>query len=66
MDAHSSRGMQAVIVTDPHLISEVLAPGAEVEKSIDLVYSHFNVVSLLSPYQADSFQWLLQQCRACC
>lgn len=37
--------MQAVIVTDPHLVSEILAPGAEVEKSIDLVYSHFNVVS---------------------
>lgn len=40
--------MQAVIVTDPHLVSEILAPGNEVEKSIDLVYSHFNVVSLLS------------------
>ncbi|KAK9826059.1 hypothetical protein WJX74_008792 [Apatococcus lobatus] len=37
--------IQAVIVTDPYIISEILAPGAEVEKSIDLVYSHFDVLN---------------------
>lgn len=37
--------MQAVVVTDPYLVSEVLSKETEIEKSIEGVYSKFNVVS---------------------
>ena len=36
---------QAVVVTDPYLISDVLSKETEIEKSIEGVYSKFNVVS---------------------
>lgn len=36
---------QAVVVTDPYLVSEVLSKETEIEKSIEGVYSKFNVVS---------------------
>lgn len=36
---------QAVVVTDPFLVAHVLDRSNEVEKSIDTVYSKFNVVS---------------------
>ncbi|KAK9807492.1 hypothetical protein WJX72_000759 [[Myrmecia] bisecta] len=36
--------INAVIVTDPHLVAEVLSRSGEVEKSVDSVYSHFNVL----------------------
>lgn len=36
--------MQAVVVTDPYLIAEVLGKETETEKSIEGVYSKFNVV----------------------
>ncbi len=35
---------QAVVVTDPYLVSEVLGKDREIEKSIEGVYSKFNVV----------------------
>jgi hypothetical protein len=37
--------MQAVVVTDPYLVSEILGKETEIEKSIEDVYSKFNVVS---------------------
>ena len=36
--------MQAVVVTDPYLIAEILGKNTEIEKSIVGVYSKFNVV----------------------
>lgn len=36
--------MQAVVVTDPYLVAEVLGKDTEIEKSIEGVYSKFNVV----------------------
>ena len=36
--------MQAVVVTDPYLIADVLRKDAEIEKSVANVYSKFNVV----------------------
>ncbi len=36
--------LQAVVVTDPYLVSEVLGKETEIEKSIEGVYSKFNVV----------------------
>ena len=36
--------MQAVVVTDPYLIAEILGKNTEIEKSIAGVYSKFNVV----------------------
>ena len=33
------------MVTDPYLVSEVLSKETEIEKSIEGVYSKFNVVS---------------------
>ena len=41
--------MQAVVVTDPQLIAEVLGKDTEVEKSVEGVYSHFNIVSAPTP-----------------
>lgn len=38
--------LQAVIVTDPVIISTVLDKASEVEKNSKAVYSKFNVVSL--------------------
>ena len=34
------------MVTDPYLVSEVLSKATEIEKSIEGVYSKFNIVSL--------------------
>ena len=36
--------VQAVVVTDPFLIADVLGRSNEVEKSVETVYSKFNVV----------------------
>lgn len=36
---------QAVVVTDPYLIAEVLGKDTEIEKSVEGVYSKFNMVS---------------------
>jgi hypothetical protein len=36
--------LQAVVVTDPYLVSDVLNKDVEIEKSIEGVYSKFNVV----------------------
>ncbi|CAK0783590.1 hypothetical protein CVIRNUC_006789 [Coccomyxa viridis] len=36
--------MHAVVVTDPYLVSEVLSKETEIEKSIEGVYSKFNVL----------------------
>lgn len=36
---------QAVVVSDPNLIAEVLGKDTEIGKSIESVYSKFNVVS---------------------
>jgi hypothetical protein len=41
---HVSSCVQAVVVTDPYLVSEVLGKETEIEKSIEGVYSKFNVV----------------------
>ena len=38
--------LQAIVVTDPYLVSEVLGKETEVEKSIEGVYSKFNVVGV--------------------
>lgn len=40
----SVAAMQAVIVTDPYLIADVLGKNTEIEKSVATVYSKFNVV----------------------
>ena len=37
------------MVTEPYLIAEVLSKDTEIEKSIEGVYSKFNVVSWLIP-----------------
>ena len=44
--------LQAVIVTDPVIISTVLDKASEVEKNSKAVYSKFNVVSLPKPVEA--------------
>ena len=36
--------MQAVVITDPFLIAQVLGRGSEVEKSVETVYAKFNQV----------------------
>jgi hypothetical protein len=35
-----------VVVTDPYLVAEVLGKDTEIEKSVEAVYSKFNVVRL--------------------
>jgi len=37
---------QAVVITDPYLVSEVLGKETEIEKSIEGLYGKFNVVSV--------------------
>ena len=47
--------IQAVVVTDPVLIGEALGKNAarlELEKSVDLVYRHFNIVRSLCAFPA--------------
>ena len=36
--------LQAVVVTDPYMIQDVLGRTNEVDKSVETVYSKFNVV----------------------
>ena len=44
--------LQAVVVTDPVIISAVLDKASEVEKNSKAVYSKFNVVNLPKPVEA--------------
>ena len=44
--------MQVIVVTDPYVVSDVLGKETEIEKSIEGVYSKFNVVSSKKSFPA--------------